>query len=91
MYRCMADCEENSSLISRDDIRNCLNDCSNTLLTPKRAIVETEVNRLTNMMNRELDTCMDRSMLTMHHESYKPGKITASNESFEEPLFYSKF
>lgn len=75
MYNCMADCEEDQNLLKKEEIRNCLNICANTHVSPKRDIVDTEVKRLTTLIHKELDDCLDKACRTINNPNYKEGKI----------------
>jgi hypothetical protein len=70
----MATCEENMNLTTRKEIKTCLNTCTNTFLTPKRNIVQEEVQRFDQLMNAELDDCFDKGLATLNHPKYLESK-----------------
>ena len=76
MYNCMADCEENNDLVKREEVRDCLNICANTYVTPKREILDTEIEKIKNLMNSELDKCIETASIKIQRENYKAGKGT---------------
>ena len=76
MYNCMANCEEDASLVKMEEVRNCLNKCADLHMTDRRNIVENEVKRLTGLIHKELDACTDRANETTSHPNYTQGLFT---------------
>ncbi len=71
MYRCMADCEETESNVR--EIPRCQAQCAENFVTPARKIIETEVDRVNNMINFELDECIQTARGTVYADSFKEG------------------
>ena len=70
----MADCEDNKKLVKMEEVRDCLNFCANKYVTPRREILENEVTKIKDMMNRELDKCIETASAKVQRDDYTPGK-----------------
>ncbi|CBY09254.1 unnamed protein product [Oikopleura dioica] len=80
MYRCMADCEETESNVR--EIPRCQAQCAENFVTPARKIIETEVDRVNNMINFELDECIQTARGTVYADSFKEEKREAVNNEY---------
>ena len=67
----MADCEETESAIRK--IPRCQAQCAENFVTPARKIIEAEVDRVNNMINFELDECIQTARDTVYADSFKEG------------------
>ena len=76
----MADCEETESRVR--EIPRCQAECSEKFVTPARRIIEAEVDRVNNMINFELDECIQTARSTIYSDSFKEGKLTSWNQEW---------
>ena len=78
MYRCMADCEETES--KTREIPRCQAQCAENFVTPARKIIEAEVDRVNNMINFELDECIQTARGTIYADNFKEGIFSTASE-----------